>query len=94
MRRFVAGMPADLPAAVLVVLHVPPDRPNHLAVILDRASPLPATIARHGETLRHGVIYTAPPDQHLIAVNDTATLTAEPRLAVEFSFLRPGTTLW
>ncbi len=79
LRRFVSGLPADLPAAVLVVLHIPPDRPSRLALILDRAGPLPATTASHGETLRHGIIYTAPPDHHLLAVDNTANLTTEAR---------------
>ena len=41
-----AGLPADLPYAVLVTLHMPPNAPSVLAKIIDRHGPLPA---RDGE---------------------------------------------
>jgi two-component system chemotaxis response regulator CheB len=62
----VAELPADLEAAVLVVLHVPREPPSALAEILDRSGPLPAAQARDGERLRPGRIYVAPPDHHLL----------------------------
>ena len=76
--RFVHALPDDLDAPVLVVLHVRPDRPSHLAKILDRIGPLPATTAEHGEILRRGVIYTAPPNHHLLVLGGTVTLSSDP----------------
>ena len=43
--RFAAGLPADLPFAVVVVLHLPPNAPSVLAPIIDRNGPLPAMTA-------------------------------------------------
>jgi two-component system chemotaxis response regulator CheB len=62
----VKRLPADLPAAVCVVVHVPADNPGVLPRILDRAGPLPAAHARDGEPLRPGRIYVAAPDRHLL----------------------------
>lgn len=73
-----AGLPADLPAAVLAVLHLPAGGTSALADILDRAGPLPATPARHGEALEHGRVYVGPPDHHLLIQDDWVTLSRGP----------------
>jgi two-component system, chemotaxis family, protein-glutamate methylesterase/glutaminase len=65
LSRLVAGLPADLAAALLVVLHTPPASESHLPAILARAGPLPAAHARDGEHIRPGQIYVAPPNYHL-----------------------------
>ncbi|PRY14538.1 chemotaxis protein CheB [Kineococcus rhizosphaerae] len=79
LRSLVAGLPTDLPATVLVVLHVPPTGANALAAILDRAGPLPARPAAHGEQLRHGEVLVATPDLHLLLTDDHVALGAGPR---------------
>jgi two-component system chemotaxis response regulator CheB len=78
LQDFVAGLPGDLPAAVLVVLHLPPRSASSLATILDRAGPLPVTPAVHGGALEAGRIYTAVPDHHLLAVDTHAALSRGP----------------
>jgi two-component system chemotaxis response regulator CheB len=62
----VASLPADLPAAVLVVVHFPSHRGSVLPGILSRAGALPAKHPHQGETIEHGHIYVAPPDQHML----------------------------
>src|SRR5215207_2727591 len=62
----VAGLPADLRAAVCVVIHLRPDTQSHLAEILARQTTLPVVPARHGMTLRTGTIYVAVPDVHML----------------------------
>ncbi len=79
LRRVVAGLPADLPAAVCIVLHVAPSSPSALAKILDRAGPLPCRSARDGDWLRPGEILVAPPDRHLVVHDGRIRLTAGPR---------------
>jgi two-component system chemotaxis response regulator CheB len=66
LRTVTAELPADLPAAVCVVLHIPADRPSRLASILDRHGGLPAVLAEDGAELRAGTIYVAPADHHLL----------------------------
>ncbi len=65
VRTVVANLPPDLPAAVVVVLHLAAGGTSVLPSILDRAGPLPAQPARHGEELRPGTIYVAVPDCHV-----------------------------
>jgi two-component system, chemotaxis family, protein-glutamate methylesterase/glutaminase len=62
----VAGLPADLPAAVCVVVHLRPDAQSRLSDILSRAAPLPVVAARDGAPLQSGTIYVAVPDLHLL----------------------------
>ncbi len=65
LMRVVRGLPADLPAAVVVVLHLPPDAVSNLPVILERAGELPARTAVDGMDLEPGLILCAPPDHHV-----------------------------
>lgn len=65
LSSFVASLPADLSAAVLVVLHIPPGGPSVLPKILTRAGKLPARHPADGEPLTPGVIMVAPPDRHM-----------------------------
>ncbi|HWS39345.1 MAG TPA: chemotaxis protein CheB [Actinoplanes sp.] len=66
LRALVAGLPADYPGALLVVLHVPRSAPSALPAILSRSGPLPAATATDGEPARAGRIYVAPADHHLL----------------------------
>jgi two-component system chemotaxis response regulator CheB len=77
LRRVVAVLPADLPAAVCVVLHVSADTPSALAHILARAGSLPCRSAHDGDPLVQGEILVAPPDRHLIIEEDHVRLTAD-----------------
>jgi len=49
LMRLVRDLPADFPAPVCVVLHIPPDSPSLLAQILDREGTIPAKTAEDGE---------------------------------------------
>jgi two-component system chemotaxis response regulator CheB len=61
LRSLVASQPADLGAAVFVVVHFPTDRMSFLPRILGRSGPLPTFHARSGEPIQPGRIYVAPP---------------------------------
>lgn len=75
LRALLRGLPADLPAAVLVVLHIPSTGGRALPRILDRSGPLPAAAAAGGERIEHGHVYVAPPDRHLLVVKDEVRLS-------------------
>jgi two-component system chemotaxis response regulator CheB len=64
--RLVRKLPAEFPAALLVVEHLPPGCRSRLPEILSRAGPLAATHPRGGESIIPGHIYIAPPDYHLL----------------------------
>ena len=78
--ELVAALPPDLPACVLVTVHVGGNSVSNLPRILGRAGPLPAAHARDGEPLRPGRIYVAPPDFHLLAGQGVAQLSSGPRV--------------
>ncbi len=61
-----AGLPADLDAAIMVVLHSPPSSAGLLPHILSRAGPLPAVHPTENERIKKRRIYVAPPDCHMI----------------------------
>lgn len=76
LTAFVRGLPADLPAAVLVVLHLPAHGRSRLVSILARAGTLPVDAARSGEPLRAGRVVVAAPDRHLLVHGDAVLLSA------------------
>ena len=66
MEQVLEGLPADLPAAVVIVLHLMPRRPSVLHSILGRRTRLPVKQAEQGDVLAPGRVYVAPPDAHLL----------------------------
>lgn len=68
--RVLGGLRADLAAAVIVVLHLMPDRRSLLAELLDRRSDLAVKQAEDGDVLEDGCVYVAPPDAHLVVTSD------------------------
>ena len=65
--RSVAGaLPHTLPWAVLVVLHLAPDRASVLPRILARTTRLPVLAASSGALPLPGHVHVAPPDHHLL----------------------------
>lgn len=78
LTTFAAGLPEDLPYAVLVVLHMPPNAPSVLGHIIDRAGPLPAVSATSGAELEAGHIYVGVPNRHLMVWNQRLYLSEGP----------------
>jgi chemotaxis response regulator CheB len=66
LTHFLALMPRNLPASVLVVLHRSPDQVSHLRDILRRSSPLRVVHPVENEVLEHGVCYVPEPEAHLV----------------------------
>jgi two-component system chemotaxis response regulator CheB len=59
------SLPIELPAAVLMVLHIPAGASSILPKLLTRAGRLPADHAVDGEVIVSGRIYVAPADHHM-----------------------------
>lgn len=79
LTRLVRGLPADLPAALFVVLHVRSHGTSVLPHILGRAGALPAVHPVDGEEIHPGKIYVAPPDHHLLIRPGRIRLARGPR---------------
>ena len=79
LNQLLRGLPADLPAALAVVVHVSPNGAGLLPRVLSRAGPLPALQPRQGEAPRHGRVYVAPPDHHLLIRDGVFHLSRGPR---------------
>jgi two-component system chemotaxis response regulator CheB len=79
LTALVKTLPADLEAAVFVVLHFPPQGTSVLPRILARAGPLPAVHAQDGEPILAGRIYVCPPDRHMLLGDGVIRLVRGPR---------------
>jgi two-component system chemotaxis response regulator CheB len=71
-------LPADFPAAVLVVLHVGTHR-SLLPDLLKGCGALQARHAADGQALQAGTIEVAPPDQHMLVEGDRIRLQHGPK---------------
>ena len=79
LRTLVAELPRGLPASLFIVLHLPATLPSALPKILSRSGPLPAYHATEGMKIEQGMIYVAPPDQHLLLGHDSLHLGNGPK---------------
>ena len=78
LRALLAELPADLPATILVVQHQGSGA-GGLAEALRDVSALSVDFASDGEPLRPSHVHLAPPDRHLLMVEDRVAVTAGPR---------------
>ena len=78
VKKIICALPADLPAALFVVIHMPP-RPSNLAEVLSKSSRLPTLEAVQDQPIQRGTIYIAPPDHHLFIDNDRILLWQGPK---------------
>lgn len=73
------ALPAALRAAVVVVLHLPRDRPSMLPEIFQPRCALALREACDKEPLTPGAVYFAPPDYHLLVdAGPRAALSVDP----------------
>ncbi len=66
LQQLCAALPADLNAAVLVVMHTSNHAGGLLAKVLGRSSTLPVSHPQNGEAIQQGYIYVAPADLHMV----------------------------
>lgn len=79
LQKIVAGLPADLPAAVFITLHMFSRTEAILHELLNAAGPLQACAARDGDLIQNGRIYVAPPDYHLLLTPERMHLGHGPK---------------
>ena len=65
LQEVLTNLPADFPAAVLVVQHMPPGFTRSLAQRLNQASALVIQEAADGDRLARGLVLLAPGDYHM-----------------------------
>ena len=81
------SLPAGFKPSILVVVHIPPDRPSRLAELYRQRCPLDVREALDKERVAAGTIYFAAPDYHLLVEPDrTLSLSSDAPVA----FSRPS----
>jgi len=79
LERLLAQLPAELPAAVLVVQHLSPE--SNAEVLVERlaaSTPLTCHVATNKVPLLAGHLYLAPPDNHLLLKETHVLVTKGP----------------
>jgi two-component system chemotaxis response regulator CheB len=64
LTRVLALLPADLPAAIIALQHLDPERASQLPALLQARTALPVIAAADGAALRPGQVLVAPSGQH------------------------------
>ena len=85
-----AALPADFPAALVVVQHLDPRHRSLMAEILGKRTTLRVKEAREGDHVQPGLALIAPPNRHLL-VNPDGTLSLSQSELVHF--VRPSADL-
>lgn len=79
LKQILGRLPADLPAAIFVVLHIPAQGIGILSTVASSAGPLPVRQAENGMKIEPGHIYLGAPDHHLLVAEDRIVLGRGPR---------------
>lgn len=79
LKTLLSRLPKDLPAALLVVVHIPNDGRSVLPEILASAGALPAGHPSDGEPIEPGRVYVAPSDHHMLVEDEHIKVTRGPR---------------
>lgn len=77
--RVLQQLPADFPAAVVIVQHLGNAGPTQLADLLARRTAMPVSWAEQGAPVLPGHVYVAPPDVHLLVADGHIRLTRSAR---------------
>lgn len=79
LKTILHALPADLPASVFIVLHIPARSLGILTTVTQAASHLPVRQAADGMAIEPGHIYLGVPDRHLIVAGGRIRLGRGPR---------------
>ncbi len=90
LTQVLTDLPADFPAALVIVQHLDPRHRSLMADILSRRTSLSVKQAEEGDKLCRATVYIAPPNRHLL-VNPDGTLSLSQSELVHF--VRPSADL-
>ncbi|HEX9445078.1 MAG TPA: chemotaxis protein CheB [Candidatus Binatia bacterium] len=90
LSHILAALPADFPAAIVVVQHLDPSHRSMMADILRRHTELEVVQAEEGHRVRPGTAYIAPPNKHLLINPGGGVSLTQTELV---HFLRPSADL-
>lgn len=87
LEKILPQLPADFPAALVVVMHSVAGSRNLLVELLARQCRLPVREAAEKTAITPGTIFVAPPGYHLLIEDDrTFSLSTDPKV----SYVRPS----
>jgi two-component system chemotaxis response regulator CheB len=70
LQALLGALPAGFAPAVLIVLHLPPDRPSAIAELMQHHCALPVSEALDKQPATPGEVVFAPPNYHLLVEPD------------------------
>ncbi|MGV7216295.1 chemotaxis protein CheB [Bradyrhizobium sp. UFLA05-112] len=79
LKQILGRLPADLPAAIFIVLHIPAQGVGILSTVVSGAGKLPVRQAENGMKIETGHVYLAAPDHHLLLSEHHVLLGRGPR---------------
>lgn len=79
LSRLFENLPKNTPASIFVVQHITPHGPDALPMILSNTTEMDVKNAEDGEKFERGVIYLAPPDNHLMIANGKLSVARGPK---------------
>ena len=82
-------LPADLPACIVIVQHLSPRHKSTLSDLLGHVTKMRVQDAADGAVMGAGMVFIAPPDQHLLVEGGKLKLTHSEAVR----FLRPSIDL-
>ena len=90
IRKVLSHLPADFPAAIVIVQHMDPRHDSLMAHILNSYTLMNVKQAEEGDILSPSTVYIAKPDRHLL-VNPGGTISLSSSMLV--NFVRPSADL-
>jgi two-component system, chemotaxis family, protein-glutamate methylesterase/glutaminase len=81
--QVLAGLPGDLPAALLIVQHIAAGFSAGMAEWLAHTSKLPVVLAREGQAIRAGEVLVAPDQRDLLITSDRRVHLSENPLLIQ-----------
>jgi two-component system, chemotaxis family, protein-glutamate methylesterase/glutaminase len=79
LKQILSRLPADLQAAVFIVLHIPAQGIGILSTVASAAGKLPVRQAESGMLIENGHVYLGAPDHHLLIFQNQIVLGCGPR---------------